>query len=80
MTKTNYFKVCFISEDADVTASHLQLIGIAAYIRVVKVFGKCSYQPELAEHRPLKSAVLQLWEKALPLLVVKPYTCAYTVC
>ena len=65
--------------DADVNASQLQLIGIAADLyRLVKVFGKGSYQPELAEHRALKAAVLQLWEKALLLLALEPYTCAYT--
>jgi hypothetical protein len=69
----------FIMDNADVTDSQLQLINIAAAIyELVKVFGKGSYSPELAEHRALKAAVLQLWDKALPLLVSEAYTFAYT--
>lgn len=68
----------FIQKDVDFTASQLQLIDIAAEIyRLVKVLGKGSYCPELSEHRALKAAVLLLWEKAMPLLALEPYTCAY---
>lgn len=65
--------------DADFTASQLQLITLAADMyRLIKVFGKGSYHPELAEHRGIKAAALQLWEKALPLLALEPYTCTYS--
>jgi hypothetical protein len=70
---------CFTPEDVDVTASQLQLINIAAELYgLVNVRGRRSYHPELTDSRALKAAVLQLWEKALPLLALEPYTLAYT--
>jgi hypothetical protein len=69
----------FVSGDVDVTASQLQLINIAAELYgLVNVRGRRSYHPELADNRAIKAAVLQLWEKALPILAFEPYTCAYT--
>ncbi|CAM3715962.1 hypothetical protein MUGA111182_04895 [Mucilaginibacter galii] len=64
---------------ADVTASQLQLINIAAELYgLINVRGRRSYHPEVADNRALKAVVLQLWEKALPLLAFEAYTCAYT--
>jgi hypothetical protein len=68
----------FVQGDVDVTAGQLQLINIAADLYgIVKVLGKGSYCPEMSEHRALKAAVLQLWEKALPFLILEPYTYTY---